>query len=104
MKSLRHATFVAIFGLVWLVAVSRPAYGHVGARQICAYIDPGTGSFMIQLLIGTALGSLFVVKMFWRRITGFLGGLFGRKPDQVEGRPQGESEADSDPQEGRQDG
>jgi hypothetical protein len=46
-----------------------------------AYLDPGTGSFLIQLLIAGVLGAGFAVKMFWRRITGFVGGLFGRKSD-----------------------
>jgi uncharacterized membrane protein YfcA len=33
-----------------------------------AYIDPGTGSYLLQLLIGALLGALFAIKVFWRKI------------------------------------
>jgi len=33
-----------------------------------AYLDPGTGSYIIQLLIGMFAGMLFATKIFWRRI------------------------------------
>jgi len=36
-----------------------------------AYIDPGSGSFIFQVLIGAALGAALAVKAFWRRIVGF---------------------------------
>lgn len=32
------------------------------------YIDPGTGSFFLQLLIGGSFGALLVIKQFWGRI------------------------------------
>jgi len=35
------------------------------------YIDPGTGSLVIQILIGSALGALFFVKAFWNKIKPF---------------------------------
>lgn len=37
-----------------------------------AYIDPGSGSFIFQAIVGTALAAAFAVKMFWRRIVGFV--------------------------------
>jgi hypothetical protein len=36
-----------------------------------AYIDPGSGSFLFQVLIGGLLGAAVVVKAFWRRIWAF---------------------------------
>lgn len=33
-----------------------------------AYIDPGTGSMLLQLLIAGLLGSLYGLKMYWRRL------------------------------------
>jgi hypothetical protein len=36
-----------------------------------AYLDPGTGSYVLQLLIGGLLGGLFAVGMFWRRVVAF---------------------------------
>lgn len=32
------------------------------------YIDPGTGSFLLQLLIGGVLGGLATMKLYWGRV------------------------------------
>lgn len=39
-----------------------------------AYIDPGSGSFIIQMLVGAALGASLAIKLFWRRIVSFFTG------------------------------
>lgn len=41
-----------------------------------AYLDPGTGSYAVQLLIGTLLGGLFAIGLFWRRVVASLKRLF----------------------------
>ena len=41
-----------------------------------AYIDPGAGSYMFQLLIAFLIGGLFVIKSFWRRIKTYFSSLF----------------------------
>ena len=33
-----------------------------------AYLDPATGSYIIQIVIASVLTSLFVIKHFWKRI------------------------------------
>ena len=38
-----------------------------------AYLDPGTGSFMLQLGLGALFGVLFTLKGLWGRITGVVG-------------------------------
>lgn len=38
-----------------------------------AYIDPGSGSYAIQVLIGLVVGAGVGLKMYWRRIMAFLG-------------------------------
>lgn len=43
-----------------------------------AYLDPGSGSYLLQLLLAGLLGSLFVVKASWGKIKGFFRHLFGR--------------------------
>ncbi len=43
-----------------------------------AYIDPGTGSVVLQMLIAGALGAAFAVKRFWRKIVSFLSSVFKR--------------------------
>lgn len=46
-----------------------------------AYLDPGSGSYLLQLLIAGILGSLFVVRASWDRIKGFFANLFSHKED-----------------------
>jgi hypothetical protein len=36
-----------------------------------AYMDPGTGSYIFQIVIAFFFGILFTVKQFWGKITGF---------------------------------
>ncbi|MGH3665213.1 MAG: hypothetical protein ACRDU8_03800 [Egibacteraceae bacterium] len=36
-----------------------------------AYIDPGSGSLILQVLVGAAMAASLGVKVFWRRISGF---------------------------------
>lgn len=43
-----------------------------------AYLDPGTGSYVMQLLLGTVLGGLFALGVFWRRVLSFFKRLFKR--------------------------
>ena len=33
-----------------------------------AYLDPGTGSYFIQIIIATLLGSIYAIKQFWYKI------------------------------------
>lgn len=47
-----------------------------------AYIDPGTGSFVIQGIIAAVVGAGVAVKLFWGRIKATLA---GRQPDQRDG-------------------
>ncbi|MFT5728430.1 MAG: hypothetical protein ACI8PB_002584 [Desulforhopalus sp.] len=41
-----------------------------------AYIDPGTGSYVLQILIASVLGGLFVLKASYRKIINFFKSLF----------------------------
>ena len=48
-------------------------------RPICAYIDPGTGSLVFQILLGGALAGIVTIKLFWRQLKAFAVRLIGRK-------------------------
>ena len=39
-----------------------------------AYIDPGTGSFVIQGIIGAVIGGAFAIKLYWNKIKAALTG------------------------------
>lgn len=36
-----------------------------------AYIDPGTGSYIFQIIAAALFGGLFALKQFWGKIIGF---------------------------------
>jgi hypothetical protein len=46
-----------------------------------AYLDPGTGSYMLQLLIAALLAAIVTVRMYWGRIKAFVSGLFTKKKE-----------------------
>jgi len=60
-KTLR-LLFLSIVLVAWL------------GEDVHAYIDPGTGSYVFQMLIAGLLGAAFAAKVFWRRIAAFLTG------------------------------
>ncbi len=33
-----------------------------------AYLDPGTGSYIMQLLLAFVLGGLFTIKLYWKKV------------------------------------
>jgi hypothetical protein len=43
----------------------------VHAPILPLYLDPGTGSFLIQLLAGVLVGGLLAVKIYWRKLVSF---------------------------------
>jgi len=46
-----------------------------------AYLDPGTGSYVFQLLIAGLLGLLFLLKVYWNRVKSFVVGVFSEGSD-----------------------
>ena len=50
-----------LFSLSFFAAINlaNPAY---------AYLDPGTGSIILQLLLGGVAGALLVSKLYWHRL------------------------------------
>jgi len=51
-----------------------------GFSDKLAYLDPGSGSFLIQLLIAALLGVGIALRASWGRIKGF----FGIKSDEAD--------------------
>ncbi len=42
-----------------------------GMMKPLAYLDPGSGSYLLQLLIAALLGAAFALRMYWGRIKSF---------------------------------
>ena len=45
---------------------------------IVAYLDPGTGSLILQVIVGGVAGAVVTVKLWWARVTS----VFRRKPSE----------------------
>lgn len=46
---------------------------------IHAYIDPGTGSYVFQIIIAAFVAVSFMVKVYWHKIKAFFRRLFAKK-------------------------
>lgn len=55
-----------------------------------AYLDPGSGSMLLQLILAGLIGAGIAIRVFWRRILG----IFGIKP---KAEPSEENSEDIDP-------
>lgn len=49
------------------------------AASAHAYIDPGTGSIALQLLLGGVAGAMVIGKLYWARIQAFFTKVFPGK-------------------------
>jgi hypothetical protein len=43
-----------------------------------AYLDPGSGSYFVQLLLASLMGALFVLGIYRKKVTDFFRNLFSR--------------------------
>lgn len=71
-----------VFAALFVLGLSADAYG---------YIDWGTGSFMLQMLIAGLVGVAFAAKLYWKKIAAFLSSRFTKR------RPGAEDPSDEDP-------
>lgn len=46
-----------------------------------AYLDPGSGSFLIQMLLAALLGAGFLIKAYWQKIKNFFEQHFSKSSD-----------------------
>ena len=45
-----------------------------------AYLDPGTGSFVLQMLLGGIAGMMVVARLYWQKTMLAIGRVFRRAP------------------------
>ncbi len=64
MKHLRYFTLLMFF---------------LFALDASAYLDPGTGSIIIQALIAGFVGAAFFIKIYYKRIKEILSNIFSKK-------------------------
>lgn len=69
----RLRTSLALSAVFLGVMASAPAY---------AYLDPGTGSMMLQLMLGGVAGALVIGKLYLHRARDFFRSIGRRRPPQ----------------------
>lgn len=70
MKRAKHNYLILLTMMCGYSLSIQPAY---------AYLDPGTGSYMLQILIAGALAFFFFIKSFLYKIRAFVEKIIGRK-------------------------
>ena len=70
---LRAIQSISILAVISVAAVSAfiPSSAH-------AYLDPGTGSMIVQLMVGAIAVAGVTLKMYWQKILG----LFSHRPNE----------------------
>ena len=49
-----------------------------------AYLDPGTGSIILQAIIGFIAASVTAISIYWSKFKSFISRLFGKKEKEEE--------------------
>ncbi|WP_152908982.1 hypothetical protein [Thermincola ferriacetica] len=60
---------LVFWSVIFMLATPKNAY---------AYIDPGTGSYMLQVLAGIVIGALIAIKTFWKSLKSFVPNIFNK--------------------------
>lgn len=56
-----------------------------------AYLDPGTGSMVLQIVLGGVAGALVIVKIYWARVRSFFSRRREDSPADTPDQPSEES-------------
>lgn len=82
MKNVMHFIFIIVLylGLTFLFT-----------KKARAYLDPGRGSYMLQVVIGGVLGIIMAIKVFWRKIWKSLFQIFQKTKESRREQPENTS-------------
>jgi hypothetical protein len=62
--SMKRALLLCVL-VVWCLVV--------GERAALAYVDPNSGSMLLQVILGGAAGIALIVRLYWRRFLSLIG-------------------------------
>jgi hypothetical protein len=82
MKNILVTTFTIFLGLIF-------------PQSALAYLDPGAGSFMLQMLIAGIMGAMFTIKMYWYRLKQLINEFLGRESTDPQESPPVDSDEES---------
>ena len=68
--------FITLFG-------NNPGTFSILERDL-AYLDPGSGSYFLQLILASLMGALFVLGVYRKKVTDFFRNLFSSKKEDEE--------------------
>lgn len=58
----------------------------LSTKNAFSYIDPGTGSYVFQILIASVLGILTLTKIYWSRLKVFFVSVFTKQSNNEAGK------------------
>ena len=96
MNRVKHIGIILAVVISLCLIFSQTAYASVDAGTFdqaayAYYIDPGTGSIIIQVLIGAVFAGLAMIGVYRMRVKTFLSNLFaGRRHDKEVGESEEE--------------
>lgn len=67
--SRKRVVLVALCATLVIIGVQKPAH---------AYVDPGTGAMLLQLLLGGVAGAMVIARLYWQRLREIVSRVFGR--------------------------
>ena len=47
-------------------------------QKACAYLDPGSMSYILQIILAIIIGGIFGIKLFWKNVKLFFKNLFSK--------------------------
>jgi glucan phosphoethanolaminetransferase (alkaline phosphatase superfamily) len=80
-----------LFVCGWLIL-----YFYVFAVPAYAYLDPGTGSFIFQIMVGAVVGAVFVLKTYFNKIADKARSLFGLSPEETIDKKTGDAPSEDE--------
>ncbi len=75
----------AVCAIAWLPGISQAAGQLAESGGRLAYVDPGSGSFILQALIATLAGAAVAINAYWAKIKRVLGRGTPEEDDEVKG-------------------
>lgn len=73
----RHILFLSV---LFFLILPTPTY---------AYLDPGTGSYLLQIMAAVFFGGAYALTTWWKQIKLFVGRIFFRKDKKTSEKPSG---------------
>lgn len=69
---------------MFITLLALPIFLFLFAQPVQAYLDPGTGSFITQVIIGFLVGGTYMLKVYWKKVRDFIQSLFSRSQNNEE--------------------